>query len=351
MKLLYITRKYPPMVGGMESLSYALSHEFAKEEDTTLIAWGKSQKFLPIIFPYFLFLSLFLIPRKGITHVLIGDALLSPIGVVLKFIFRIPTSCTVVGLDITFNFPGYQLIIPRCVSFLDKVFCISEATKKACTVRGIPFQKCTVIPCGIYPYTFSKQIRKQDLEKLLGQSLNDKKVLITVGRLVKRKGVYWFVSNVLPHLPKDTMYLIVGEGPEQENIKKAIQVRHLQNQVKLLGKVSNTTLKIIYSTADLFIMPNIRVKNTMEGFGIVAIEASSTGLPVIASNIEGIKASVVDGKNGFTAISEDAKNWIKVIKQSLSHNILSKSEVKDWTRRNYDWSVIGKKYIKEIDAL
>ena len=48
MKLLFITRKYPPMIGGMEKVSYALAKEFSKKVDTTVVACGKSQKYLPL---------------------------------------------------------------------------------------------------------------------------------------------------------------------------------------------------------------------------------------------------------------------------------------------------------------
>ena len=72
----------------------------------------------------------------------------------------------------------------------------------------------------------------------------EKKVTaITVGRLVRRKGVEWFVSNVMPAL-KDTnlKYYIVGSGDDQERIKAAIEKYHLHNQVQMLGKVSDAQL-------------------------------------------------------------------------------------------------------------
>src|SRR5258706_11117608 len=130
MKLLYITRKYPPMVGGMEKLSFALAKEFSSSVDTTLITWGGSQKYLPFVYFLFLVKSLYLIPKNKIDHIHIGDALLSPLGLLLKIIFEVKVSVTVHGLDITFNFPGYQYLVPQCASKLDKIICVSNATKK-----------------------------------------------------------------------------------------------------------------------------------------------------------------------------------------------------------------------------
>jgi hypothetical protein len=137
MNLLYITRKYPPMIGGLEKLSYALAKEFSKNTPTTLITWGKSQKYLPYFIPLAFLKACFLIPMKKIDHLHLGDALLAPVGLLLKIIFNINTSVTVAGLDITFNFPGYQRIIPKCVARLNTIICISEATLEECVKRGI----------------------------------------------------------------------------------------------------------------------------------------------------------------------------------------------------------------------
>src|SRR5256885_11993796 len=200
MKLLFITRKYPPMIGGMEKLSYALAKEFSQQTDATLITWGKSQKFLPYFIPLAFFKSLFLISTKKIEHIHIGDGLLSPLGLLLKTIFGIKTTITIAGLDITFNFPGYQFIVPRCIAKLDKIVCISNSTLDECIKRGIPKEKCVVIPCGVYPEDFIVKANRQDLSKIINKDVKQKKVIITVGRLVPRKGVYWFIDKVMPKL-------------------------------------------------------------------------------------------------------------------------------------------------------
>lgn len=346
MKLLYITRKYPPMVGGMEQLSYALAKEFSKQTDTTLITWGKSQKYLL----YFIFIALiksvYLIPTKKIDHIHIGDGLLSPLGLLLKIFFGIKTTITIAGLDITYDFPGYQLLIPRCVAQLDKIISISESTREECMKRGIPKGKCMVIPCGVYPEDWIVSATKNDLEKIVGRKLVDKKIIITVGRLVKRKGVYWFIKNVLPNLHKNILYLVIGDGPERERIKALIQKIKLQDRVLLLGKISNNNLKVIYNTSDLFVMPNIKVDNNIEGFGIVAIEASSAGMPVIASDMEGISTAVMNGKTGKLVESMQEQQFINAINKMNGFN---RQNVAQITKKNYSWSEIGKNYLSILN--
>ncbi len=336
------------MVGGMEKLSYALAKEFQRNTDTTLITWGKSQKYLPFVIPYFLVKAIYLIPTKKIDHLHIGDGLLAPLGLLLKIIFGLKTTITIAGLDITFNFPGYQLVVPWCVSKMDKAFCISSATLEECAKRGIPKEKLVVIPCGVYPEDWKVTTTRKDLEKIVGQNLDGTKVLITVGRLVKRKGVYWFIENVMPQLNEKYIYLVIGDGPEKERILELIQTKNLQKRVQLLGKISDKQLKIIYNTADLFVMPNIKVDNNIEGFGIVAIEASSTGLPIVASDMEGISSAVVNGKTGFLVKSMDKNEYIKALDVLNKFDRISVSEI---TKRNYSWDSIGKLYIKSINSM
>jgi len=333
------------MVGGMEKLSFALAQEFFTLVDTTLITWGGSQKYLPIIIPFFFFKALYLIPTKKIDHLHIGDALLSPLGLLLKTIFQIKTTVTVMGLDVTFDFPGYQFIIPRCLKRYDKIICISNATREEWIKRGIPAEKCVVIPCGVYPEEWKIQASESDLEKIIGRSVKDKKVIITVGRLVRRKGVYWFIENILPKLARNILYVVVGNGPEKERIEDLIKRLDLKDKVILMGKISDHDLKIIYNTASLFVMPNIKVDNNIEGFGIVAIEASSTGLPVIASDIEGISSAVINNKTGNLIENKNVQQFMESTNKIDSFN---RKEVAEITRKNYSWKTIGKEYINAI---
>ena len=333
------------MVGGMEKTSYSLAHQFSKSVDTTLITWGKSQKYLPIVLPLFFIKALYIIPKEKITHVHIGDALLSPLGLILKKIYNVKTSITIHGLDIIFNFPGYQFIVPKAVSQLDKIICVSNATLQECLKRGIPKSKSIVINWGVDSNEWTIKATRKDLEKIVGQNLDGKKILITVGRLVKRKGVYWFIENVLPKLDKNTTYLVIGEGPEMENIKNLIDKLDLQKSVFLLGKISDKELKTIYNTADMFVMPNIKVDTSFEGFGMVAVEASSTGLPVVASKLEGIEDAVIDNKNGYLIDSKNRNLWINKIRNITK---ISRNQIRSWTEENYNWDKVGKSYLKYI---
>jgi glycosyltransferase involved in cell wall biosynthesis len=342
-RLLFITRKYPPSVGGMEKVSYDLSSELSKIISTTIIAWGGSQKWLLYFLPKAFFQSLFFIPSKKITNIHLADGLLAPLGLVLKIITKRKVTITVHGLDITYKNRIYQATIPYCLSKLDKVICISSATKNECIKRGIPANKCTVIQWGVYPNEYNIKATRKALEKITGLELKNKKVLITVGRLVKRKGVSWFIENVMPKLESNYIFIVAGDGPERLDIQNVIQTLKLQDQVKMLGKVSDLDKKILYNTADVFVMPNIVVEGDMEGFGIVALEATSTGLPVVASHLEGIKDVVTNEQNGY--LVKKPFEWCE--KLTLAQK-LNKNDVKSFVATRFSWSIIGEKYSQEV---
>lgn len=346
--VLYITRKFPPMIGGMETMSAALANEFMKHVPTTLIAWRKSQKYLPYFIPFAFIKACIVIPKKKITNIHIGDALLAPFGLFLKKLFGIKASINIAGLDIVFNFPGYQWIIPKCVAQFDLIICISNATRDECLKRGIPKKKCIVIPCGVYPEEWIINATKEDLGRILQQDITNKNIIITVGRLVRRKGVLWFIQHVMPQLGQNFLYLVIGEGPDQKQIQQIIHQLHLENNVMLLGKIPNDTLKIIYNTADVFVMPNVPTPGTMEGFGIVAVEASITGLPVIAADCEGIRDAIIPGKTGVRIIPKDHLTFIQLLKELP---ITNKKTVMDTTKQAYSWEAIGNQYIASFKQI
>lgn len=353
-KILFVTRKFPPSVGGMEKVNYELSKEFSKITPTRIVSWGGSQKWLAFIYPYLFFKALVLSFIFDPDVVYLGDGVMTPTGFLLKKITKKKVVCVLHGLDVTYQLGIYQKIIPSLLNRLDLLICVSSQTKKECLKRGIGKDKVVVIPNGINPKEFKvksqNNVRRKTtayLSKKLSVNLGDKKILLTVGRLVKRKGHAWFIKNVMPKLSPETIYLIAGDGPEKENVLKEISENDLRDRVFLLGRVSDELKKNLYNSADLFVMPNINVKGDMEGFGIVALEASSAGLPTIASKIEGIKDAVKDGENGFLLKEKDAISWQKTIT-----SLLISDEKGDSLRKRtldfstqFSWNKIASKHL------
>jgi len=358
MKILYLTRNYPPAKGGMEKINFLISLNLKKFTDLKLIFWSKSKKWFPFFLFYFLIKSSYILLKEKIDIIHLGDGFLSPLGLILKKAFHVPITVTVHGLDVTWGFWFYQVLIPRCLAGLDRIICVSACTREECSRRRIPEEKIVIIPNGIDASEFYLDRDKKELRRILSEELRiglqDKKILLSVGRLVERKGLGWFVSEVFPQilrLKKDVLYLIVGEGRLRDKLQKNIKKNDLIGKVFLLGEVSPRILKLLYNASDLFIMPNIPVEGDMEGFGLVTLEASSTALPVIASKLEGIKDAVEDGKNGFLIEPYNIQGFIDVIITLLEDDRRREKVGRDaqkYTLENYSCEKTAEKYYQEF---
>ncbi len=347
-RFLFITRNYPPKIGGLEIYSYHLINEFKKYHSVNKIALTQSNIHLVWFLPYSLLRALYIVWRYSIYHIHLCDGVLAPIGVLLKCITRKPVSISIHGLDITYRNPLFQWVIPWCVARLDRIICVSSATRAECIKRKVPLDKCIVIPNGIHPeeikLSHSKNDLKAEIAERIGAAVLDKTILVTVGRLVKRKGVAWFVAHVMPHLDNTYYFLVVGQGPEYDRIKTVIVRHHLQERVFLLGALSRRERDRILNGSDIFVMPNISLSGDMEGFGIVALEAGSCGLPVIATDTQGIRDAVLDGKTGLLVPEKDTAGFVNAIK-----NInLNSAAIQSIVKVTFSWSRIYQRYAEAL---
>ncbi|RLC92169.1 MAG: hypothetical protein DRI39_08720 [Chloroflexi bacterium] len=360
MRILFVTRKFPPARGGMERLAHELFQHLSGLADVTLLKWGGSNKWLPLVAPY-LFLSsvaVQLLARADVVY--LQDGLLAPLGLPLK-LFRKPIVATVHGLDITYDNRLYQCIVPACLKRLDSVICVSEATRLECIKRGVPETKTVVIPNGVAD-TFHVELDDEARNKLrqhvsdrLGLDLVDKKVILSTGRLVERKGFHWFASAVMPKLlaeEKECVYLVVGEGPYRERIQQAAaEVNELRGHVIVLNQADDEMLRQLYNVADIHVLPNMPVKGDMEGFGIVALEASSCCLPVVASRLEGIEQAVKHGQNGYLFepgnADEAASTVLRLLKDAQERRQAG-LRGREFTLRTYSYARIAAMYLDQF---
>lgn len=341
----------------MERHAFELFRNLSELTEVKLIKWGGSNKWLPLIIPYLLFRSLWALSTSNIRVIYLHDGLLSPLGLIFR-LFRKPIIITIHGRDIAYENALYQFIIPKCLARLSKVICVSNAIKEACITRGVIAKNTVVIANGISDEFFTKTDNrsiKTRLPDLLERDLNDNKIIISMGRLVEKKGIHWFVAEVMPHLTDNGyIYIIAGTGILEPEIQKSIKEKGLDNKVFLVGWANDEMLRLLYNVADIFVMPNIPVKGDMEGFGLVALEASSCGLPVVASNLEGIQEAIKDGKNGFLVRPGDVSGYVAKIKDLLSDDELRKSfgaEARKYTIENYGWEKMAQRYLEEFVEL
>ncbi len=353
-RVLFISRKFPPSVGGMERLSHDLITSMSKKLDCRVIAWGYSQKYLPFFLVVAFFRSALLLATGRYDLVHVGDALLAPLGVILGKISGRPVAVNLHGLDMTYPNRFYQWMMRTFLPRLDLFICISRNTRDIALGMKVPPEKTSVIPCGIRvderKNNRSETEARRVLESLVGRKVNGMKIAVTVGRLVKRKGVRNFVGEVLPLIVREfpgILYLVVGKGEEEEEIRRTIAEKGMADHAVLLGKISADELEAVYGSSDVFVMPNIPVKNDVEGFGIVALEASLAGLAVVATNLEGISDAIVDGRNGILVDPGESERFAEAVIDILKDD-RKRLELSDGGRRftetEYSWDRVSDMY-------
>jgi phosphatidylinositol alpha-1,6-mannosyltransferase len=141
-------------------------------------------------------------------------------------------------------------------------------------------------------------------------SIGKNRVLLTVGRLVNRKG-HTSVIEALPFILEsfpETLYVIVGTGPEEQRLKDLVLRAGLQDRILFTGRVDESELACWYEICDIMVMPNRYLSETRdtEGCGIVFLEASAHGKPVIGGRDGGVADAILDGRTGFTIDGTDA---------------------------------------------
>lgn len=358
MKILFVTRKYPPSTGGMENAAYELYTALAAKHDVTLVKWGGANKALPVVYPWLFVQALVSALRKRPDVIYMQDGVMAPMGWLLRVLTGRPTVITIHGKEATYANPVYKILVPSFLRKQSAVVAVSNQTKMQAQ-QLLPGLEVEVIFNGVSD-TFYQPNREESLHtvaKVLGmdaQELKRYKILHTNGRLVRRKGVLWFVNEVMPKLVKSgqpVLYLVSGGGQDGELIKAAVAEHSLDQNVKLLGKVSGELLRALYNAADMFVMANIPVANDVEGFGLVALEAASCGTMVVASELEGIQDAIIDGKNGTLVPPQNADKYVEVITQEIAKPRLTRQTVRDYTLTNYAWTKAAEQYAALMQQL
>jgi glycosyltransferase involved in cell wall biosynthesis len=343
----------------MENAAYELYTALCAEHDVTLVKWGGSNKWLPIVYFKLLFQALW----HGLRHkpdvIYVQDGVMAPLGWVLKKVLARPTVITVHGLEATYKNPVYKVLVTPFIPKQDAVVVGSSATKQV-VEEAFSGLKPHHITYGVKDIFYHPDTRDTKLMLIAEETgiplatLKSHKLLHTSGRLVPRKGVLWFVHNVVPKLLEDgqeVLYLISGNGQDKEAIEAAISEHHLNESVYLLGRVSDNLLHALYNTADIFVMPNIPVAHDMEGFGLVSLEAASCGALVVASKLEGISDAIINGQNGILVEPRDVAAYTKVITRELRERSLSPELVRHFTLTHYSWEETARQYTELMKSL
>jgi phosphatidylinositol alpha-1,6-mannosyltransferase len=188
-----------------------------------------------------------------------------------------------------------------CFKNAKKIFAVSSYTKQLLINEGVEEDKIVIVPNGTDPQRFNPNIDFKELMKKY--NLQNKKIILSISRLVKRKN-FGAVIEVMPDILKevpDAVYVIGGTGPMKEEWKKLAEEKEVEDKVIFIGYIPDEDLPKYYAMCDVFVMPSIEMKEEgeVEGFGIAFLEANACGKPVIGGKSGGVKDAIVDGETGF----------------------------------------------------
>lgn len=187
-----------------------------------------------------------------------------------------------------------------------RFYAVSRYTRDILVSKGVAASNVSVLNNGTDPFQFYPEDATK-LRAALG--LLEKKVILTISRLVGRKGIDT-VIRAMPLVHKkvpDAVYVVAGEGPERERLEALIQSVGIDECVQFIGRIEYDDLRAYYNCCDVFVLPARESIPDVEGFGIVFLEAAACGKPVVGANTGGIPDAVLDGKTGLLVPPDDEK--------------------------------------------
>ena len=358
---LVITRAFPPELGGMQSLMWGLTKEISKNFMVKVFAdYQENHK-------EFDNKESFSIERVGgikflrkirkaqlINEFIKENKVQGIIADHWKSLELIKTDkkkyCLIHGKEI--NHPKESSLNKRILGVLNnvqKVIANSEFTKQLAVEKGILEEKLVVINPGVDQV---KELNKKSLEKVESLLKIKSPRLITVSRFDKRKNhekILMALRNLKQKYP-DIVYICIGYGDEESNLKKLVNELELDTQVMFFKDISIDLKNALIAKSDIFVMPSIIHKKSVEGFGIVYIEAGQYGVPSIGGKDGGASDAINHNKTGLICDGND----LNEIYSSLDSLIESKKYIelgknaKEYVSK-FQWKNIIEEYKKILN--
>ena len=358
---LIVTRSFPPELGGMQSLMWGLAREMSKNFMIKVFAdyqdnhkeFDKEVNFSIERIGGIKFLRKI---RKAqlINEFLKENKVQGIIADHWKSLELIKTNkkkyCLIHGKEINHPINSSQnKRIVKVLNNVEKVIANSEYTKNLAINNGVNSDKVIVINPGVDPV---KELVKKSIDKV--ESLLKVKTprLITVSRFDKRKNhekVLMALRN-LKQLYPDIIYICIGYGDEEENLKQLVKELDLTTQVMFFKDISEDLKSALVAKSNIFVMPSIIHKTSVEGFGIAYVEAAQYGIPSLGGKDGGASDAIEHEKTGLVC---DGNN-LDEIYSSLNSMIENKRYIelgknaKELVSKFY-WSNVIEKYKKILN--
>ncbi len=296
-----------------------------------------------------------IVAERSVDVVLFSSMVTAALAPILRKKVNVPMVAINHGRDVTLPVGLYQAYIKRVFRSLDATISVSNATRDECVLRGMDPERAHVFPNGLPIGSKPLSPDKTSARLLLNERFGvptDGKLVLSVGRQVKRKGHQWFLESVIPLLSNTYRIVFVGDGPESHKLAQVAENYMGPHSVHLLGRISDDHLNLAYDAADVFVMPNVPVPGDMEGFGIVMIEANVRGVPVVASDLEGIKDVITNGINGYLIEPLQPQRFAAAIERiGTANDVFDPAVVSGHVVQMFGWESVADRYVRLFQSL
>jgi len=372
-RTLVITNDFPPRPGGIQTFGYEIVRRFDPESVTVLTSnWegavefdaaqdfkiirANTQTLLPS--KSTLTLAKEIVLSENITRVLFGAA--APLGLLASPLRKLGVK-NIVGMTQGHETgwamtPGTRQALRKIGNDTDFLTYISEYTHKKIAKALSPdaaTRMRRIVP-GVDVSEFSPANLTEGNQLRANLGWLERPVIVCVSRLMTRKGQDKLIE-ALPEIQKTApgaSLIIVGEGPYRKDLERLVSKSGLEDFVHFTGKVGQGELSKWYAAGDIFAMPcRTRLGGwDVEGLGIVFLEGSATGLPVVVGDSGGATDAVIDGETGYLV---DGRNTSEIA-QRLTYLIANPDVAKSmgaagrkWVTNEWTWD----QNFKKLDGL
>ena len=354
---LVVTRTFPPEVGGMQSLMWGLARSLSKLNLTKVFADYNDgyEEFDKNVSFSIERVSGVKILRKYRKSYLINEYLTQNLKVQCiiadhwKSLELIKTKkkkiCLIHSKEINHK-KGSRLNnkVLEVLNNVDHVVANSNFTKKLAIELGVEEKRIIVINPGVDPIN---EIPKNDLNKAEEILKKKKKRLITVSRFDKRKNhekVIMAIRNLKEIYP-DIVYTCIGYGDEEKNLKKLVIELKLEKQIIFLRDIPNDLKNALVAKSNVFIMPSIIHKKSVEGFGIAFVEAAQYGIPSIGGKDGGAADAIIHEKTGLICNGNNLDEIYSSVDAIFKENKhLEYGKAAKLNSQNFHWDKIIESY-------
>lgn len=378
---LLVTSQFPPSFGGVETYLFNFAKRLDPAKFSVLadkqvgdLSFDKKQRYRTIrsefmypskwIWPQWLPLlkkTKQLVKQEKIEHILAGQVL--PVGtaaMITANTFDISYSVFTYALDIELprQNPRHRRTMKKVLDYANRIFTISDDTKERIVRLGLPEKKIVKITPGLDLAEFlpSPESIANTSRRLQNQyDLRGKKIILTIGRLVARKGQDTVIKALPAIIRAEPLahYVIAGDGAYKNQLKELVRQLKLSSYVTFTGKFAENEKAAWYNLCDVFAMVSrVDQNRDIEGFGIVYLEANAWEKPVVAGRSGGVADAVIDHQTGlFVQNPSDIDETAKVILELLRNNDLAKRLGRTGKKRvasDFNWDNLTKRLISYL---